>query len=204
VTLSGERPGAGEVYACIDQVFTELALPKDALNCIAFGCGPGGFTGVRIAAAVTQGLAYGLDIPVFRFSSLGLLAAAVLQDHPDKAVMAAFDARQSEAYVGCYRLHDGVIQPIGEDKLLKPDEYSLALFDAELETKDVVVAGLGWQAYPEMLAEQDAYAAEHFDALPMARSLLPLAGAAWASGDDENLVTAFDAQPNYLRDKVTD
>jgi len=195
--LSGSRPGAGEIYAVIEAVLEDLQLDRLSLQCIAFGCGPGSFTGVRIAAAVAQGLAFGLQVPVCRESTLALLAAPVLQQHPEAVVAAALDARQNEAYLGLYRLVDGVVEAVGPDTLVPPsgpDEVTFA--------EQVVLAGPGFDAYPEL---SSAFAgrilAEYPEALPAAATLLDVAQRHSSEG---KLVNAVDAQPNYLRDKVWD
>ena len=206
VCLSGNRPGAGEVYAAIDEALAAVAAEPINLNCIAFGCGPGGFTGVRIAAAVTQGLAYGLQLPVFRFSSLGLLAmGAALQiknDSGNKVFAAAIDARQDESYVGFYRIKDGIPQTIMPDALVKPAAFDLADVAKEHELAELVLSGPGWQVYPSLVTgAESVIVANDFDRLPQAINLLSLAEEGHRAG---KLTDAFAAQPNYLRDKVTD
>ena len=206
VRLSGSRPGAGEVYAAVDEALTGVAAEPVDLECVAFGCGPGGFTGVRIAAAVTQGLAYGLQIPVFRYSSLGLLAAGsalhMPADSGNRVFAAAFDARQNEAYVGFYRMTDGELQAVMPDALVKPDDFDLAGVARQFDMTEIVLTGPGWEVYPALQAgAESVVVADDFDRLPQAIDLLSLAQQGRRAGE---LTDAFSAQPNYLRDKVTD
>ncbi len=198
VTLSGSRPGAGEIYGAIDAAVAAAKIGTSDLNCIAFGCGPGGFTGVRIAAAVTQGLAYGLQVPVFRCSTLHLLAAGVAAAAPEGAVIAAaLDARQNEAYVGLYSREGDSLTPVVPDSLQPPAGVALP----EL-SQPVYLAGPGWSVYPELASGFNvSVAGMDVQALPNATDLVPLALRAIAAGE---LTDAFSAQPNYLRDKVTD
>jgi|GEM_PF-440255 len=203
VTLSGSRPGAGEVYGAIDALLTAAGVVPADLMCIAFGCGPGGFTGVRIAAAVTQGLAYGLQLPVFRCSTLALLAASVADVEAGSAVIAtALDARQGEAYVGFYRAVNGDIQPLRADALCDPANFRLSAVAATENFSTCYLAGPGWPVYPELLQGSEGLVKhEEFSCLPEAVNLLSLAARAHTAG---TLTDAFAAQPNYLRDKVTD
>jgi len=196
VRLSGNRPGAGEVYSSIDQALTAVGVDKSQLNCIAFGCGPGSFTGVRIAAAVTQGLAFGLEIPVARVSTLALLAAPLCQDYPDSVIAAGIDARQNEAYLGFYKAGENTLpEQILADALV-PSAGIAVDFDS------LVLAGNAWSEYPELNSRfAGEIVAVKPDALPSATSLLAVAEEQWNTGV---LVDAFAAQPNYLRDKVWD
>ncbi|MBT5891255.1 MAG: tRNA (adenosine(37)-N6)-threonylcarbamoyltransferase complex dimerization subunit type 1 TsaB [Chromatiales bacterium] len=200
--LSGKRPGAGEVYAKIDGLLTKAGISPPDLECIAFGCGPGGFTGVRIAAAVAQGLAYGLQIPVFRYSTLGLLAVRVGVACEESLVIAAgLDARQGEAYVGFYRIIDGRPEALVPDALVTPGQFSLNAFAEQHEVAGVFLAGPAWSVYPDLLNDgRELIVADSVDCLPLADDLLSLARHAFVSGD---LSDAFAAQPNYLRDNVT-
>jgi tRNA threonylcarbamoyladenosine biosynthesis protein TsaB len=203
VTLSGSRPGAGEVYGAVDALLQAAGIVPADLQCIAFGCGPGGFTGVRIAAAVTQGLAYGLQIPVFRCSTLALLAASASGARAGSAVIAAaLDARQGEAYVGFYRVADGDVQQVRADALCDPASVRLKTIAAAEDISNFYLAGPGWSVYPELLeGAEDLVTGEGLACLPEAVQLFPLAVAAQHAG---TLTDAFAAQPNYLRDKVTD
>jgi len=193
--LSGTRPGAGEIYGAIEKVMKDAGVDTAVLNCIAFGCGPGGFTGVRIAAAVTQGLAFGLGIPVARVSTLALLAQPVCEHYPDAVAAVALDARQNEAYVGFYRLQDGIATAVTDDALVAPQGL-------EADFEQIVLAGPGWAEHPELSANfADRVVAEKASLLPEASSLFAFAERDLANGE---LVQAQDAQPNYLRDKVWD
>jgi tRNA threonylcarbamoyladenosine biosynthesis protein TsaB len=204
--LSGNRPGAGQVYAAIHEVLGAVSASPRDLDFIAFGCGPGSFTGVRIASAVTQGLAFGLQIPVFRYSSLGLLAAGsalhMKADLADKVFAAAFDARQNEAYIGFYRMRAGELESIVPDALVKPKEFKLGDIASALNIRDLILTGPGWELYPSLqLGAEPIITAYDFDRLPHSFDLFFLAVQAQREGE---LTDAFSAQPNYLRDKVTD
>jgi tRNA threonylcarbamoyladenosine biosynthesis protein TsaB len=86
------------ILAMVDELLAESGFALARFDAIAFGRGPGSFTGLRIGAGVAQGLAFGADIPVTPISSLAALAQGV--DAP--RVLAAFDARMNQVYCGAY------------------------------------------------------------------------------------------------------
>ena len=167
------------------------------LDAIAFGRGPGGFTGLRTACAVAQGLAFGQDVPVVPVDSLAIVAEDAARHAglaPGAIVWVAMDARMDEIYAGCYR-HDGdagwraVIQPA----LTTPEALHALWRDAP----PALVAGSALAAFGERLHTGAAVLApqEH----GRAAALGWLAAAGLARGDG---VPADQALPVYLRDKV--
>jgi tRNA threonylcarbamoyladenosine biosynthesis protein TsaB len=129
-------------------------------------------------------------------------ALDVKADSGSRVFAAAFDARQNEAYVGFYQMRAGVLHEIMPDALVKPDGFDLAGIAREFDLTELVLTGPGWQAYPSLQADAEpVVVADDFDRLPQAIDLLSLAEQGYRSGE---LTDAFAAQPNYLRDKVTD
>ena len=167
------------------------------LDAIAFGRGPGGFTGLRTACAVAQGLAYGQGLPVVPVDSLAIVA----EDAARRAGLAvgalvwvAMDARMDEIYAGCYRDDDDAgWRPVVEPSLTTPQALHAAWQDAP----PAFVAGSALAAFGERLQTGDAQRApvEH----GRAAALGWLAAAGLARGDG---VPADQALPVYLRDKV--
>ncbi|NNJ83882.1 MAG: tRNA (adenosine(37)-N6)-threonylcarbamoyltransferase complex dimerization subunit type 1 TsaB, partial [Gammaproteobacteria bacterium] len=88
----------------IEALLSAAALSPRDLDALAFGRGPGAFTGVRIATGVIQGLAFGADLPVVPISSLHALAQGAWRERGEKNILAAFDARMGEVYWGAYQL----------------------------------------------------------------------------------------------------
>jgi len=167
------------------------------LDAIAFGRGPGGFTGLRTACAVAQGLAYGQDVPVVPVDSLAIVAEDAAR-HAGLAagavVWVAMDARMDEIYAGCYRdAGDAGWRPVVEPSLTTPDALH-ALWRA---APPAFVAGSALAAFGDRLDTGDARRApvEH----GRAAALGWLAAAGFARGDG---VPADQALPVYLRDKV--
>jgi tRNA threonylcarbamoyladenosine biosynthesis protein TsaB len=175
--------------ACLDEAGLSLA----GLDGIAFGQGPGSFTGLRIAASVTQGLAFGADLPVAPVSSLAAVAAAARRAHGWERVLVANDARMDEVYAGAYDTGpDGLPEVVMADALLTPSAL-------------VVPGGGGWSgagtafsAWPE-LAGRLGLAVCDPGLEPTARDLLGLARAVLERGEG---VAAWEAVPVYLREKV--
>jgi tRNA threonylcarbamoyladenosine biosynthesis protein TsaB len=196
IELSSPKESSREVYAAIQQALDDVELSLDDLDCIAFGCGPGSFTGLRTAAGVAQGLAYARALPVCRISTLAALAgAAASKEHTH--VAACLDARMDEAYLGLYECSqvDGV-RAIKPDRLLAPEAVHL-----DTIAGGWLAAGPGWTAWPSPLASNaGAIAAQATDVWPNAGAVLTLAGREFALG---NVVTAAAAVPNYIRDQVT-
>ena len=119
------RGHARLVLPMIDALLAEAGLARTALDGVIFGRGPGSFTGVRIAAAVTQGIALGLDIGVLGVSTLATLAQGCLREHGDTHVGVALDARLDEVYWGAYALGaEGVMGLLGEERVCSPEQVA--------------------------------------------------------------------------------
>lgn len=196
ITAEYGSPGeqSRQVYACVRDVLRDAGLALAELDCIAFGCGPGGFTGLRVGAAVAQGLAFGAGLRVCRVSSLAALAAAAVARHGVATVAACVDARMGEAYFGQYRAVDGRLVNLVADRLIDPSAWCL-------REDGVLAAGAGWAVHPALVdANASRLIGVDVDLAPTAEALLALAAADFADG---RTVRPCDAVPNYVRDKVT-
>jgi len=188
---------------------TELVLPMaqallDAaglrvqdLDAVAFGRGPGAFTGLRIAAGVAQGIALGADIPVIPVSTLATLAQALFDADRAECVATALDARMGEVYWGGFcRDPDGVAAPVIPEAVGAADAVEIPA------GADWVGAGSGWGAYGDVLQARFAEGglkATLPEVSPDAAAMHRLARRAFLRGD---LLPAEQAQPIYLRDDV--
>ncbi|CRM26275.1 MULTISPECIES: tRNA (adenosine(37)-N6)-threonylcarbamoyltransferase complex dimerization subunit type 1 TsaB [Pseudomonas] len=186
------RLHAQKLLPMIKQLLEEAGTTLSAVDAIAFGRGPGAFTGVRIAIGVVQGLAFALERPVLPVSNLAVLAQRALREHGATQVAAAIDARMDEVYWGCYRETAGEMRLVGVEAVQAP-QSSVLPADA---SGDWFGAGTGWgyaERIPVQLAGQDAAM------LPHAEDLLTLARFAFERGE---AIVADQAAPVYLRDKV--
>ncbi|KAA3650729.1 MAG: tRNA (adenosine(37)-N6)-threonylcarbamoyltransferase complex dimerization subunit type 1 TsaB [Proteobacteria bacterium] len=176
----------------LEGLLSDAGLKKSQLDGIVFGLGPGAFTGVRIAFAVTQGLALALAIPVMGVSTLENMAWQVLKQNPDQEqhILIANDARMGEVYWAEFKAHQGRLTRLHADQVSKPEAVNLSDFDT--------AAG---SAFHDLLREQiKDNETRHIDAniLPDAQALLEIAQSRFPQ-DQQNIA---DIQPLYVRDKV--
>lgn len=187
------RLHAQRLLPMIQQLLGEAGISASALDGIAFGRGPGAFTGVRIAIGVVQGLAFALDRPVLPVSNLAVLAQRALREQGATQVAAAIDARMDEVYWGCYRAEAGEMRLLGQEAVLPPEQAEAPRgSDGEW-----FGAGTGWGTFAARIALTPV--SMDGSMLPHAEDLLTLARFAWARGE---ALPADQAQPVYLRDQV--
>lgn len=196
-----ERGHAALILAMIDELLREAAAQLAGLDAIAFGRGPGSFTGVRLAASVTQGLAFGADVPVVPISDLRAVAQRAAALNPDPAVrhiLVCNDARMHEVYWACFdQSSDGLMIPAGMEQVSKPSDVQVPL---EWAGTPIGGAGRGFAAYAE-LRRRLIPALTNIDdtVLPGAAQIASLAVAEVRAG---RVLPAELAIPVYLRDEV--
>lgn len=175
----------------LQALLNQAELQLGDVHGIAFGAGPGSFTGVRIAAGVAQGLGFGANLPVVGICTLLALAEASGADK----VIACLDARMAEVYHAAYEKNAGQWQTTIEPGLYKPDAVPAVAGDGWLG------AGSGWQTYPEQLSA--AYGvqlhATQPTLLPTASAILKLALPVFVRGEAR---PAAEALPIYIRNRV--
>jgi tRNA threonylcarbamoyladenosine biosynthesis protein TsaB len=179
----------------IDSLMAEAELRPQQLDTIAFGCGPGSFTGVRIATGVMQGIAYGADLPVVPVSTLAAISQACLQKTQENTIFTAVDARMNEIYWAVYqRDAEGYAELVGKERVQPASDVdALSLTGYGI--------GSGWQQYESILREKLNNQLIAFDAdyLPHSADIALLG----AVGVKRNkTVSVEQAMPVYLRDKV--
>ncbi|MCX7098377.1 MAG: tRNA (adenosine(37)-N6)-threonylcarbamoyltransferase complex dimerization subunit type 1 TsaB [Methylococcales bacterium] len=184
------------ILPMIDRLMSDAGLKPQQLDGLAFSCGPGSFTGVRIATGIIHGIALGADLPVVPVSTL----AAIAQDFFDQALadniaFTAMDARMGEIFWGVYQRDE-----LGYAQLLGKEAVAPA---GEVEFPDKVGAGIGsgWAVYGEELGRRLGGRV-----LSIAPGLLPRAQAIarlGVQGFGQGLAVGVEqAMPVYLRDKV--
>jgi tRNA threonylcarbamoyladenosine biosynthesis protein TsaB len=209
-----ERGHAGHILAMADAVLAEARVTLGTLSAIGFGRGPGAFTGVRLAASVTQGLAFAAGVPVVPVSDLRALAQRALGADPDLArVLACTDARMHEVYWGCFERREGLAAPLGDERLSAPDAVRLpAAWAGQVQVsapgevalraprERVCGAGTGFAAYPQLRAAlHSALDSLREELLPGAAEIALLAAPEVAAG---RVFPPEQALPVYLRDDI--
>jgi tRNA threonylcarbamoyladenosine biosynthesis protein TsaB len=190
------------ILPMIDSLMAEAGLKPQQLDALAFGRGPGSFTGVRIATGVIQGIALGADLPVVPVSTLAAIAQDFFDNNKTQAGLSAFnvaftamDARMGEIYWGVYQC-DGQ----GFAELIGKETVTLA---AAVEFPDMIGVGVGsgWGVYSQELMNRLAGRVSccEIGKLPRAGAIARLG----ARGFERGLAVAVEqAMPVYLRDKV--
>ncbi|WP_423185879.1 tRNA (adenosine(37)-N6)-threonylcarbamoyltransferase complex dimerization subunit type 1 TsaB [Alishewanella sp. d11] len=188
------------ILPMVQQVLAEAGVSLNQLNGIVFGRGPGSFTGVRIGVSVAQGVAFGVDVPVYGVSTLAAMAQAAAKLTAAKQVIAAIDARMAEVYLAAFALDaQGFMQPISPEIAAKPAALPAVVTDLTFD-RDLLGVGTGWQTYAtELQAVLPATIAADI-LYPSAQFMLPFANSAWQEG---HFVAAEQAEPVYVRDEVT-
>jgi len=179
----------------VDEILADAKLKLSQLDAIAFGRGPGSFTGLRICAGIVQGLAFGANIPVIPISTLRAMALQYFREHAsfDGVVLSSLDARMGEVYWGLYqRDAQALCVTINDEQVAKPVDVV-----AKATHKNIVGVGSGWN-YPE-LAELNPLNIET-TVQPRAEEIVLLAAVELNQG---RVVDALGAQPVYLRDSVS-
>jgi tRNA threonylcarbamoyladenosine biosynthesis protein TsaB len=195
---AGQRHGE-LVIPMIDAVLAEAGLALADLGGIAYGAGPGAFTGLRIACGVTQGLALARGLPVAGVGTLLALseeaAGEMVRNDGDCAVVACIDARMREVYHAAYRRTRGEWREIVAPGLHRPENVPAA------DGEGWIGCGSGFAAHREALEARHAgrLAAIRPELAPTARAVLRLARAQFAAGKGGDAASAV---PVYLRDKV--
>lgn len=186
------------ILPMIQQLLDDAGLEIEQLDAIAFGRGPGSFTGIRIAASVVQGIALGANLPVIAVSSLAALAQGLVKDTDAKRILAAFDARMNEVYWAAFQVSDsGTLCTVGDEQVLTPQQVAVPFG----ETNNWFAVGDGWKSYEPILKKRLGHRVQQIfpERYPRARDVATLA----VSLMTENLTTqAHRALPVYLRNQV--
>ena len=175
----------------LDELFAESGIALGKLDGIAFGAGPGSFTGLRIACGVAQGLAFAAGLPVAGICTLEALAEAM----PGKQVIASLDARMGEIYHAAYKKNGSHWQQVSEPALCAPQQAP------QVTGGGWIGCGNGFAVYAEELRQryQGQLIQVAAGAVPHAREMARLAVAVLERGEG---CEAEAAVPLYLRNKV--
>ena len=205
--IEGTTGHAAEILPMTHSILAELGIVKNDLDAVAFGQGPGAFTGVRVACGVAQGIGLALGIPVVAVGALPSVAHAAAQRHPMNLLFVALDARMNEVYFGVYAQ-----SPLAELVAIQPPVLLAAAdvlrFIAQRQplwqdratgTRAVTLVGEGWHLVQALDALPENWILDDLSARPEAQAVAALALKAWKAG--QTLLPEH-AAPLYLRDKV--
>lgn len=197
--LEIERGHAEHLLPMVESVLAEASIGLSSLDAIAFGRGPGGFTGVRLAASVAQGLAFGAGLGVVPVSDLAAVARRALDlTRAAQSVLVANDARMREVYWAQFHA-DPALTPKCPEHVTPAAQVALPSL---VPGSCWVAAGRGLAAWPD-LAERcrAAGAVLHPQLLPRATEILALAEPEVAAG---RMRDPAEALPVYVRDRVAE
>ncbi|MGG4624044.1 tRNA (adenosine(37)-N6)-threonylcarbamoyltransferase complex dimerization subunit type 1 TsaB [Serratia odorifera] len=192
------REHTQRILPLVQQILAQSGLALSQLDALAFGRGPGSFTGVRIGIGIAQGLALGADLPMLGISTLQTMAQGAWRMTGAERVLAAIDARMGEVYWGGFeRQLDGSWHDSQPEAVLSPQQV---LERAQRLQGEWAQVGTGWQTYPDLLAGTPVTLRDGQMLLPQAEDMLPLALLAWQQG---LACSVENAEPTYLRNEVT-
>ncbi|MBK1693284.1 tRNA (adenosine(37)-N6)-threonylcarbamoyltransferase complex dimerization subunit type 1 TsaB [Chromatium weissei] len=188
----GER-----ILMLMQALLDEAELQVIDLDALAFGCGPGSFTGVRMATAVIQGAAFAANLPVVAISTLAALAQGQFRRGGQRHVLTALDARMGEVYWGCFTIdNNDLAVSCAAERVCAPSQVALP------KRADWFGVGSGFNAYAPELSSVIGHSLHGIDPFAHceAQDVAVLAAAAFDAGQ---YVSAEGAMPVYLRDQVT-
>jgi tRNA threonylcarbamoyladenosine biosynthesis protein TsaB len=186
---------AERVLGMVEEILAEARLDIAQIEGIAYGQGPGSFTGLRIATGVTQGLAFARGIGVVGVSSLLALVEEAAEEAAGEKIIACLDAHMGEVYHAAYRRAGAAWEEVSAPGLYKPEAVPVP------SGRDWTGCGDGFAVHRERLAARVGHCVSmvRSDVGPTARAVLKLAIPRFAAGEAKDAATAV---PVYLRDKV--
>jgi tRNA threonylcarbamoyladenosine biosynthesis protein TsaB len=185
------------VLEMVNKLLSDTGLSVKQLDAIAFGRGPGSFTGVRLAASCVQGLAVSSGIGVIPVSTLRILAQGAYREYCASDILVAMNARMQEIYFGAYRTGmDNIVSALTEDTMVKVEEIEKILNEKYQKGIDWCKMGDGWSV--GKVSNQTT--TDNIRLYPRAKDLAIIAQKEWQDGV---ILAASEALPVYLRDKVT-
>jgi len=196
IFMFAPREHTQKILPAVKDILEKAALSLPEIDVVAYGRGPGSFTGVRVGISIAQGLAYGIEKPMVGVSTLQAMAQEAYIKLKFTDVYAAIDARMGEVYFAHYQLDDNLMTLVGEEVVIKPADL-LAL---EMDVKEhAVLVGTGWDTYPELITHFKGTIKLDIN-LPSSKYMLDQVV---HCVENDATVNPELATPVYLRDKVT-
>lgn len=201
-TITTPREQHGKTLMFVDELLKDASLRLEELDGVAFGRGPGSFTGLRIAAAHAQGLSRLGKLPIFPVSSMLVYAQGAYQSTGFERALVCIDARMGQVFVGSFAVHENSMVSVADEVICAAGEVERLFADltadcapcAFVAVGDGFVSDHGAAPLESVVAKAGA---RLFDAVPAARDLFPQAVRDSMSG---RVVSASDALPIYLRE----
>ena len=198
------------ILPMLDEVLAEAKISIKDVDAIAFGRGPGAFTGLRIATGIAQGLALSVDKPTIPVSSLTAMAlAAKLEimakdNNTSLSIFVAIDARMGEVYWAEYTVEKGLLELIGEEQLSVPS----VIFEKTKSIKQsTILVGSGWDEYLHDFKQENPDL-DFEDNITFIPNKFPdaqaIAELALVQFEKDEFQSIEDAQPVYLRNNVAE
>lgn len=187
--LSGVQTHSQGILPAIQELLKEAGICLKQCDAIAYGCGPGAFTGVRTACGIVQGLAFGAELPILPVVSLHAMAQAALDSYTTADFVTVLDARMNEVYWAHYRYKEQSWQQVSAPALATKEQA----FAYAKQYAEVLVLGNG------MSCDEGNGTNIIINKMPHAQEIVQLALLDHASGKQLN---AELAQPLYLRNKI--
>ena len=195
-----QRTHTKRILPMVDELLANSGINLKQVDALAFGRGPGSFTGVRVGAGIAQGLALGADLPVIAVSNLTAMAQTAFELHQAENVAAAIDARMNEVYFSQVKREKVRSElgeffqwnPVIEEQVCQPEKVLEQFSDLSAYR-----VGTGWTAYPQF-KENGLEGSDII--LPSAQYMLELALTDYAQN---KVISALEIEPVYLRNEVT-
>jgi tRNA threonylcarbamoyladenosine biosynthesis protein TsaB len=181
----------------LEALLTESNIKLEQLNAIAFGCGPGSFTGLRLAASVVQGIAFAHNLPVVPVSTLRVLAQGAYREFNATQVLSSLDAYVKEIYWGVYHLNnDKIMTATSAEIMCVPNDINFSATE-----NNCLGVGSGWDRYAEILQTKAGNKLQQWlpNRYPHAQDVAVLAAYDFKHG---KAVAAEHALPVYLREEL--
>ena len=195
-----QRTHTKRILPMIDEILANSGLRLNQVDALAFGRGPGSFTGVRVGAGIAQGLAFGAELPVIPISNLTAMAQAAFELHQAENAVAAIDARMNEVYFS-QLVREKVRSDFGEffqwREIITEQVCSPEQAIKQLRDDNAFRVGTGWVAYSQF-TEKNLISSDI--ALPNALYMLELARVEYLQ---KRTISALEIKPIYLRNEVT-
>ncbi|MDT8371541.1 MAG: tRNA (adenosine(37)-N6)-threonylcarbamoyltransferase complex dimerization subunit type 1 TsaB [Gammaproteobacteria bacterium] len=190
-----QRGHSDLILGMMDILFKQAKVSIADVDVLAFGRGPGSFTGVRVGVGVAQGIAYARELPVVPVSTLAAVAQDVAATSNTPYIAVAIDARMGEIYCASYQLIDGIVHLLDQERVCPPEEFH------PFSDEHWFGVGTGWSEYKDQLTQNFSehladISGEHY---PQAINIISVAQHDIAAG---RTVSSEQALPVYLRNNV--